>query len=490
MSWTVWTATAVALVAVSVATGAGAEPSTGDLARIQAIEASLPPAIIIEGRAPKVRTLVERMAETHVPGVSIAFFDQGGIVWTRTYGLADVASGRPVTTDTLFEAGSISKPVAAVAAMSLVQDGKLALDEDVNARLRDWKVPANAFTAQQKVTLRRLLSHTAGLTIHGFPGYARDKPLPTLDQILDGAPPANTAKVVVSATPGGQWVYSGGGYVIAQLLMTETDGTPFPDLARKRVLTPAGMAGSTYAQPLPDAMQARAATAYRLDGKPVPGGWHVYPEMTAAGLWTTPSDLARFAIAFQKAHRGQSSAMLSKASADEMLKPNLGDWGIGFGLRREAGMIQHGGVDEGFVSGFEAFTDGSGQGLVVMTNGQGGSQLIPDIVRAVAVAYDWPVLKPERVKLAVVPGETLAAYVGAYEIKGLARLTFTRQGDRLFVSTPVMGPAPIELLPQAPDAFFNPEAGVAVKFGQVTAGVAGGLKIKSGYGAFDAVRVP
>src|SRR5579859_7408427 len=182
------------------------------------------------------------MAQTKVPGVSIAFFDHGRIVWAKGYGLADVASGRAVTPETMFEAG------------------RLDLNQDVNARLRAWRVPENAFTAEQKVTLRRLLSHGAGLTVHGYNGYARGEPVPSTVQVLNGQAPANSAPVVVEAVPGSRWAYSGGGYVVTQLLLAETTGKTFPDLMRREVLDPAGMAHSTYEQPLPASLHDRAAT--------------------------------------------------------------------------------------------------------------------------------------------------------------------------------------------------------------------------------------
>ena len=180
---------------------------------IKRIENGLLPAATIKGQAVQTMKLEERMKHYQVPGVSIAFFENGQITWTRAYGLADVATGRPVTPDALFQSASISKPAAALGVLRLVQDGKLSLDEDVNLKLRSWKIPENEFTRNQKVTLRRILSHSAGMNIQRFPGYASDEPLPTVVQILNGEKPANTVPIRVDTVPSTIWRYSGGGYV-------------------------------------------------------------------------------------------------------------------------------------------------------------------------------------------------------------------------------------------------------------------------------------
>ena len=250
-------------------------------------------------------SVADRMKHYHVPGVSVAFLDHGQIAWTRTYGFADVAAKTPVTPETLFQAASISKPVSALAMLRLVQEGKLNLDEDVNVKLQAWKVPDNEFAKEQKVTLRRIASHSAGLAVHGFPGYASDEAVPTIIQILNGEIPANTAPIRVDTVPGTLWRYSGGGYVVMQLLLTEVTGKLFPQILHDLVLQPAGMTHNTYEQPLPNSLAAFAATPYSSNGEPVKAGPHTYPEMAPAGLWTTPSDLARMAIEVQNEICGQ-----------------------------------------------------------------------------------------------------------------------------------------------------------------------------------------
>lgn len=221
------------------------------------------------------------MSAYRVPGVSIAIIHNGSIEWAQGFGAAQVGGG-PVTTETLFQAGSISKPVAAMAALHLVEKGTLALDSDVNQALTSWKIPASAAAPGAVVTLRELLSHTAGLTVHGFPGYAAGTPIPTLVQVLDGEKPANTAPVRLEAAPGSRWKYSGGGYTVMQQLLLDVSHQPFPKLMHDTVLAPIGMTRSTYEQPLPTELRSGAATPYKANGAPVEGGFHIYPEMAAA----------------------------------------------------------------------------------------------------------------------------------------------------------------------------------------------------------------
>lgn len=319
-----------------------------------------------------------RMRTLHVPGVSVAVIDNYRIVWTHAYGA--------VTTETRFQAASISKPVAALAALKLVEQGRLSLDEDVNAKLKSWKVPDNAFTSIEKVTLRRLLSHSGGLTVHGFPGYQVSDRLPTLVEILDGVKPANTGPVRVDIKPGSQWRYSGGGITVMQLLMTDVTSTPFPDLMQSFVLSKIGMQASTYRQPLPEALRSQAASAYDNDGHEIPGKWHVYPEMAAAGLWTTPSDLARFAIELQLSLDGKANHVLSQDMTRQMLTRQIGNWGLGIGLTDRE--FNHGGSNEGFRCLMVA-TLHTGKGVVIMTNSDQGGEVANEIQKAVAAEYHW-----------------------------------------------------------------------------------------------------
>ena len=314
--------------------------------RIQRIASGLRPGNVIAGEPPM--KLADRMNKLHVPGVSIAVI-HGGAIDARGFGVAAIG-GAPVTPETLFQAGSISKPVSAVAVLALVQAGKLDLDADVNLSLKNWKIPANSFTA--KVTLRRLLNHSAGISVSGFPGYPAGAPIPSLRDILNGALPANTAPIVVEHEPGTQFNYSGGGYTIVQQLLVDVTGQPFPKLLEDVVLKPFLMKHSSFIQPLPKSDAESAATPYGATGKPVPGGPHTYPKLAAAGLWTTPNDIAHFALRLLAARNDRDTSVLSQSTTLEMLEPGLGDYGLGPIVRGISPhrRFLHNGVNDGFVN--------------------------------------------------------------------------------------------------------------------------------------------
>lgn len=429
----------------------------GSAARIARIEHGLVPAVVIKGQPVHAMKLSDRMQFYKVPGVSVAFFDHGKIVWTRGYGLADMATKKPVTSETLFQAASISKPVSALAALHLVQEGKLSLDENVNDKLRRWKVPDNQFTAQQKVTIRRILSHSAGITVHGFPGYALDEPIPTAVQVLNGEKPANTDPIRVDVVPGTISRYSGGGYVILQTLMSDVTGKAFPEIMKELMLRPARMTHSTYEQPLPKNLRRLAATAYLDNGEPVKGGWHTYPEMAPAGLWTTPSDLARMAIEVQNDYVGKSNKILSQQMVREMLTRQKKDawWGLGFALESPGhkAKFAHAGENAGYHCELEAYTE-MGPGLAVMTNSDSGDPLIQELLRAVAKEYSWPDFQPiERVVTKIDP-DIFRAYTGIYEDANAGKITVSINNNILYLQAPPLGPEPQELYPESSTDFF------------------------------------
>ena len=335
-------------------------------------------------------TIESRMKHYGVPGVSIAVIKDYKIAWLKSYGVTDKETGEPVTSTTLFQAGSISKPVAAYGALHISEQGKINLDENVNTYLKSWKLPENEFTKDKKVALKHLLSHTGGVTVHGFWGYSPDLPVPTLLQVLDGTPPANSPPIRVDRVPEKGFRYSGGGYCVMQQMLIDIENIPFPQLMKEIVLQPIGMTNSTYDQPLTGSQLKMAATGYLPDGTMTKGKRHTYPEMAAAGLWTTAEDLAKFAIDIQKTVKGESSLVVSKEMAARMLTPFVVDYeGLGMFLRNKPGetYFGHGGWDEGFSS--ELIAHKNGVGVVVLTNGN-QPDLIEEIINSVAAAYAWP----------------------------------------------------------------------------------------------------
>jgi CubicO group peptidase (beta-lactamase class C family) len=339
--------------------------------------------------------VLDLMAHYKVPGISIALIDKGKIAWSRGYGVV-THGGKAITVETRFQAGSISKPVSALGALRLVEQGKLGLDDDLNRYLTSWKIPKSAFTDKTPCTLRQALSHSAGLTVHGFPGYKATQTPATLIEVLNGGLPANSAAVMVDSPPGKECRYSGGGYCVVQQAMMDASGKPFPQLMDELVLGPVKMTNSTFVQPLPAELRPLAATGHDKKGKPIEGNYHTYPEMAPAGLWTTPSDLAGFAIALQQASQNDPQTVLDPKTVQQMLSKQistgrLGGWGLGVALHGSgaARTFDHGGRNAGFDADLIAYPQ-TGQGAVIMLNCNETGGLATELMRDLGREYRWP----------------------------------------------------------------------------------------------------
>jgi CubicO group peptidase (beta-lactamase class C family) len=365
-------------VALSIHPASAADPS--------ALEHDIP--VGAKGEEKRVG-IGDALALLNVPSASVALIDEGRIAFSRAY-------GRDVTPDTLYQAASLSKFVAAIGAMRLVESGTLKLDEDVNDKLTSWKVPGSAFDATRKVTLRGLLSMTGGIGVPGFLGYEVGARLPTLTQILDGSPPANSPPVTVIALPGSAYHYSGGGYEIAEALMQDATGKPFPQLMRELVLEPMGMRDSSFDE-LPDIEPAaRAASGHLGDGTEVPGRWYVFPEHAAASLWSTPTDIAKLLVQLANTWQGLSSILLRRTTLEDILtRQNGGPYGLGAALAGDGAslVLMKRGQNVGY-QGYLILYPATGQGMVVMTNSDNGSKLAEALIERAAAAYDWPDLPP------------------------------------------------------------------------------------------------
>jgi CubicO group peptidase (beta-lactamase class C family) len=342
--------------------------------------------------------LVQRLMKQYkVPGVSIAVIKDFKVVYAVAYGVADAEAGTPMTTRTMLQAASVSKPVAAMVSLKAVQDKLFALDQDVNTILKSWKLPGNGLTADGPVTPRLLMSHTSGMGDgYGFPGYSPGVPLPTLPQILDGVPPSNLRPIRLERAPLTGYKYSGGGVLLQQLVLTDAVGKPFAQIAREWVLDPLQMTNSTFEQPLPASRESQAARAHDRNGQRMKEPWRVHPEQAAAGLWTTPTDLATFAIELQLAVQGRSSRVLTPAVAREMITPvGVGPYAVGFGIMKlgEGWYFTHGGSNWGFQCDLTAHR-AKGYGAVIMTNSDSGSALIPQLASLIQQEYKWDSLDP------------------------------------------------------------------------------------------------
>jgi CubicO group peptidase (beta-lactamase class C family) len=381
---------------------------------IKKVETGLSTPIVIEGDS--TWTIEERMEHYGVPGVSVAVINNGKIEWTKVYGIMDKESKSPVTAKTLFQAASISKPVTAYGALTLVEQNKITLNENINTYLKSWKVTDNEFTKDKKVTLKNLINHSAGITVHGFLGYSPDLPVPTLIQVLNGTSPANSGPSVVDKVPEESYRYSGGGYNIVQQMMIDVEGKPFPEIMNELVLQPLEMNNSSYNQPLTGEQLSLAATGYLPDGAMVKGKRHTYPEMAPAGLWTTAEDLAKFAVNMQETLKDNSKKGLSKEMTTKMLTPFVEDF-IGLGIfiinRENEIYFGHGGWNEGFSSEMIAHKD-KGYGVVVLINAN-QPDFISELIRSVALTYAWDDFVPVYKKLEIEPS-IIAEISGRYQV--------------------------------------------------------------------------
>ena len=375
-----------------------------------------------------------RMKHHNVMGVSIAVVHDFKLEWVKGYGWADVSEKRLVTEKTLFQAASISKSLNGVGVMKLVQDGKIDLDTDINQYLTSWKFPYDTVSKNKLITVAALLSHTAGLTIHGFPGYARGDTIPTLQQILDGQKPANTEAVRSFTEPGAGVVYSGGGVTISQLIVMDVTHQPYDEFMQKNVLDPMGMKGSFFTQPPARSDSSLLATGYKADGTPVKGKYHIYPEQAAAGLWTNPADLGKYIIETVLSYNGKSNRVLTPEFTRLRLTPVMQDAATGVFVERKDSSFyfSHGGANEGFTCYYVGDLI-SGNGMVIMTNSDNGS-LSDEVANSVATVYGWkdyyqPVLKT----VVEVDEAVLDTYVGKYGAEGEVT-TIRREGRNLLIS--------------------------------------------------------
>ena len=407
-------------------------------------------------------TLKERMAYYHTPGVSIAVVNNYKVEWARGFGVREQGKSDPVTERTLFQAASISKPIFALAVMRLVEDGKLDLEEDINRYLTSWKVPANG-PWQPRLTLRQILSHSAGLTVHGFPGYRTTEKLPSIVDILDGRPPSNTPRVEVNLLPGVQARYSGGGTMLAGQAVSDVLGKPFAQFMRELVFDPLGMKQSTFEQPLSASRAKSAATAHPSKGQPLEGKWHVYPELAPDGLWTTPADLARVGVELQRTLKGEGKGFLSSATVAQMLTPVVESVGIGFMLdgSEKSPRFGHGGANEGFLSQMTMYKE-HGMGAVVMINSNEGGAMLREIERAIAREYGWPEGLTEEKTAVKVSTEILDALIGEYGGESGFKCRITREDDKLLLKSADQ-PA-IELYPESETKFFTKVLNVEISF--------------------------
>ena len=372
------------------------------------------PAVIIDGEDVR-RPLDQRMKDYGCSGISVAVIEDGALAWTKGFGTLGRDDSRPVDVETIFMGASISKPLTAALVMKLSEQGVFDLDADVNTYLKSWRLPENEFTCKTPPTLRLLLSHKAGATVHGFGGAPPSAPIMSLVDVLEGR--SQTPPVVIDKEPGGATRYSGGGYTVAQLALEEATGRAFAELAEEHIFAPLGMSHTTFHQPPASPLMKNAAIGHYESSQPLEEGFLHVTEQAAGGVWTTASDYAKFLIATRNAYCGFSSDFMRQDTARDMLTRLDPDQGVGWRLlgERERLRFEHGGSNNGFQCEATCYLE-SGQGAVVMTNGAGGLLFYWEILNTIGDAYEWPnfPLPPKRIQ-SLTQGDA-DKYVGDYEI--------------------------------------------------------------------------
>lgn len=396
-----------------------AQVAFGQKDKIKVVENNLTEVqeLIFEDSVISNYNILDRMKFYKIPSVSIAVINNGKLEWAKTYGYADIKTKRLANTTTLFQVASISKSVTGLGIMKLVQDGKLSLTKDIRSYLKTWDFPDNEFSKGKTITLKNLLNHTAGLSVHGFIGYTVFDSIPTINQILIGEKPANHEAVKPMYPVNEHFEYSGGGYSVIRKILDDNFSSNYDSLMQKLILKPLKMNNSTFSQPL-SPQYKNYAYGCDKEMQPLKGNYYIYPEQAAGGLWSTATDIAKFVLNIQNNLKASPNSLISKSHCEEMLTPFLSNYALGFGVVEKGGekYFWH----EGESYGYNAMYYGSfttGKGVVILTNAypENGQPFIKELLNSVAVTYQWKdFYNPIKKKLASVPDNLLLNYVGEY----------------------------------------------------------------------------
>jgi len=367
------------------------------------------------------------MKQDNIPGLSMAFVDSGQIAWTKHYGFASLEDSIPISSETVFTGASLSKPIAAIAALRLVEQGLLNLDEDVNLKLKEWKVPETELTSNKKVTLRRLIDHSAGIKNDLWSSYLPEDKVPTLNQMLAGEKPSVDPATSVIFEPGSRTKYSNPGYSILQKLLMDVNKDDFHSIINRLVFKPVGMNNSSFTQPIPERLMQRRAMGYEKDLTPYP--YRLFPYQAAGGIWTTPEDIAKFMITLLEDYHDGTNALISKDMAQTVFSKDIRRYVFSLWNWGEDVVFLHYGSNQGF----NCFMYGSidqNQGIVVMTNSDNSFGLFDYIQRAVNAEYQWEYVKPEILELIAADIRKIDPFLGTYSWRG-SQIIFSEKGNKL-----------------------------------------------------------
>ncbi len=431
--------------------------------RIKSTESGLLRAVFIKGQKPEKLSLEERMQFYKVPGLSLVVIDKKGIEWSKAYGVADVQTHELVTPDLPFQGGAFGQSIAAAVALHLVEKGTLDLDADVAAYLRTWMFPPPAPGSKNKITLRQLLTHSAGLSDRIFEGYSAQETFPSLPEVLNGEEPAKNAPVWTDFKPGSRARASESGYIVLEQILSDVENKSFSAIAKEIVFSPLGMTNSTFEDLRPSGGPAKTASGHLRDGRLIEGGWHHYPGAAAKGLWTTPTDFAVFFLELLKAATDTSSKVLEPATARTMLSPQIENFAFGFSVEGPFDDINFNirGKTDGFVC-YAIFYPVRGQGAVIMTNSDNGMLLVEEILRAISAAYVWPHFKPQEKPLYRLDPSIIRQYAGRYEVNPDYVLNVAYQ-DYYLVVQPT-GQALTKFYVEGETLFFSMDPFIRIQF--------------------------
>ena len=484
---TCWISLIILFFFILAATGCETAESLAQK-RIESVEKGLLEAVSIKGLKTKTKTLQEQIQYFRVPGVSIAVIDNYEIAWAKGYGNKQLGMVDPVSPETLFQAGTLTMALTAAGVLKAVDSGLIDLDGDIDAYLENWSIRTQSDAGAGRITPLSLLMHTAGISDQTFAGYPEGQELPDLTAILNGEKPASTPLIWRRWPIGNEPRFSQAGYLILQKIIADTSGLDFVSFINTNILSPAEMGLSLIAAQLAEDIRFQAASGHLREGQPLEGKWKGHPELAVSGLWTTASDLARFALTLISDARGLTSTLLSPASARRMLTPQLYNQGIAFTVDDSGDNLNFHlrGSADGF-RGFLVAYPATGRGAVILTNSDNGQYLIEEILRALAAAYEWPHFKQQEKTLLRLDPSAYDQYVGRYEVNPDYILTITHEDYYLIIQP--TGQAPTRFYVENPTLFFSTSPYIQIQFFKDAAGNVDSLILRQAGNDIEAKKV-
>ncbi|WP_438422639.1 serine hydrolase domain-containing protein [Aquimarina macrocephali] len=431
------------------------------VAQREAVVNNLTPFYYLKGKA-NVQTVEDLMSKYKVPGLRIVFVDKGKISWSKNYGYANLKDSIKIDDKTVFTGASLGKPITAMAALNLVEQGILDLDEDVNNKLKGWKVPTNEFTKKGKVTLRRLIGHTSGFNRYYGANYMPYEALPTIEQTLRGENPSKHPAAKLVSVPGTTYRYSNPGYLVLEKLLEDVTNAKFENIIDDLVFVPSEMKSSSFEQPISKRFMARKATGYSENLQPHP--YNIITFKAAGGIWTTPDDLARFTYTLLNDHAKGTHKLISQDMTNKVFNKGGNLEKLGFTLLNWNNDVddiafRHTGQNYGFTSVIFGSVNKE-QAVIIMANGVNTEDLFNHIQRAVAKEYDWDYFQPTEYKSFDIGNKNLNGYAGQYDWRNHF-VVITNEHNVLFIQ---IDNERHQLIPVDENTFLAPDISLLIIF--------------------------